>query len=618
MTGPLRSLPILDGVVGFVNSSYRRKLATALLVVLLISGAAALGLYLQIGVLLEDQVEQSMTAAADSEAGELTEWGRQNRLLARVLADHPVYGSGDQAAVRSYLQQQLSDRRESRLVNAYVVDRRRLVVETAATPELEGTPFADLPWEERFSFRTFGDVRITRPHETADGETVVQGFVTPIRANPGHLLIVTVDATSVFDRFEHPVDGGFTRVVDSSGTVVFAGSRDAMLQQYHSGALRAPVLSKGLRGESGFESAPRYEQSNPGNYVVAYAPVEGTDWVVLEHAPAAQAYAVNRQVGVWIGIIFGIVLVGLLGVVSGLGRDVNNALAGLASRAERIERGEYDVAFDTDRPDEFGDLNRTFERMGDTLRERIEEIEETKEALEATNVALETRSTMVSVLNRILRHNVRNDVNSVAGRADLLAERVDDEALREELEVIKRTALALSTLSERTERIQQLLSEDPSERTTLRFPDCLQSPLESVRGAQPNATVTLHVPDDATPVAHGTASFPVALADVVDQLAAHNEGPIRIDVTVSREPSAGDVGDAVLLTIEDDRDGLPDLDLEAVGQGAETPLNHAEGLALWCLEWTVTHGDGELLVDATDATLQVRLPAVPDDPDGSE
>jgi methyl-accepting chemotaxis protein len=617
MSSDRPSIPGVRRVASVVRTSYRRKLAAALLVVLLIGGTAAVGLYLQVGALLGENVERSMTAATNAEAGELTEWSRQNRLAARVLSEHPVYATGNQTKVRDYLQQRVSGREESHLVGAYVLDRRDLVVETSAAPALEGTPVADLPWQERFAFQSFDDVRITRPHQSRDGTTVV-GFITPIRQAPGHLLVVTVDATSIFDRFEHPVAGGFTRVVDSNGTVVFADNRSAMLHQYTPGPLRAPAVSSGLRGESGFVDAPQYEQSATGEYVVAYAPVEGTDWVVLEHAPVSEAYAITRQVGMWIGIIFSIVLVGLFGVVSWLGRDVNSALAAVSGRAERIERGEYDVAFDTDRPDEFGDLNRTLERMGDTLRERIEEIEETKKALEATNVALETRSTMVSVLNRVLRHNVRNDVNNVAGRAELLAERVDDEALREELEVIKRTALALATLSERTERIQQLLSEDPSERTTLRFPDCLQSALESVRAAQPDATVALHVPDGATPVAHGTASFPVALADVVDQIAAHNEGPVRIDVTVSREPSAGDVGDAILLTIEDDRDGLPALDLEAVGQGVETPLNHAEGLALWCLEWTVTHGDGELLVGATDATLQVRLPAVPDDPDAPE
>lgn len=611
---------LLDAVaerpLEFVRASFRRKLAAALLVVLLISAAAAAGLYLQIGALLDDSVEQSMTASADAEASELTEWSRHNRLVTRVLSEHPVYEDRNTTAARAYLQQQLAERRESRIVNAYVIDRRNLTVETSAVPALEGTAVEDLPWQSRFAFRSFDDVRTTRPHEALDGETVVVGFVTPIRQSPGHLLVVTFEAASVFERFEHPVEGGFTRVVDSNGTVVFADNRSAMLQQYQPGALRAPVVTRGIRGESGFVRDLRYEQSAPeSDYVAAFAPVRGTDWVLIEHAPTSEAYAITHQVGFWIGIIVAIALLGLLAVVTVLGADVTGALTALAERADRIESGEYDVAFDTDRPDEFGDLNRTLARTRDTLRRRIEEIEAANEALEASNVALENRSAMVTVLNRVLRHNVRNDVNSIAGWARLLAERTEDEQLREELEIIRETAAGLASITSRTQRIDQLLSDAPTERTTLRFPDCLESPLEAVRSSWPDATITLTVADEPGPVADGTASFPVAVADVVDRIVASNGGAVLVDVTVAQEPAGdGDGAERVVLTIQDDGSGLPELDIQAIEAGEETPLEHAEGLSLWCLEWATNRTEGELVVDATDATVEVRLPPAVEGP----
>ncbi|WP_276260302.1 HAMP domain-containing protein [Haloglomus litoreum] len=598
------SIPGAGPVLGFVRVSYRRKLAAVLLVVLLISGVAAVGLYLQVGALLDDNVEQSMTAATNAEAGELTEWSRQNRLLARVISEHPVYEEDDRTAVRRYLQRQLVDRREAHVVNAYVIDRRNQTVETSALQSLEGTAVEDLPWQQQFAFRAFDDVRTTKPHEADGGETVVLGYVTPIRGAPGHLLVVTIDTASIFERFEHPVDGGFTRVVDSNGTVVFADNRSAMLRQYQPGPLRSPVVSRGLQGESGFVADPRYEQSAPGTYVAAFAPVDGTDLVVIEHAPTSEAYAITREAGLWIGLISTIAVVGLLGVVSVIGADVTGALATLADRAERIEQGEYDVAFDTDRPDEFGDLNRTMARTRDTLRKRIEEIEETKGALEASNVALETRSTMVSVLNRILRHNVRTDINIIAGRASVLAEQVTDEAVREGLEDIRQQALSLATLSDRTRRVQNILSEASGEREQLRFPDCLEAPLEDIRASWPEATITVERSESGR-LAHGTASLPVAIADVVDQILAHNDGGVAVSIAVAE----ADDGESLLLTIDDDGDGLPALDIEAVGLGEETPLEHAEGLALWCLEWTVTQAGGELVTDTPDGTLTVWLPA---------
>ncbi|MFC3476927.1 HAMP domain-containing protein [Halobacterium litoreum] len=606
----LRSLPVVRRVVAAVAASYRRKLAAALLVALLVVAAATVGLYFQLGGLLEDNVEQSMTAAANAEADELTEWSSQNRLVARVLSEHPVYETGDADAVRAYLRTQRADRQEADIENAYVVDRRNLTVQTSARRSLEGTPVADLPWEEEFAFRDFDDVRITRPYETATGTTVV-GLVTPIRGTPGHLLVVAVDAASVFQRFEHPVDGGFTRVVDSNGTVVFADDRDATLQQYLPQTLRAPSVSRGLHGESGFVADARYERSadDGASYVAAFAPVEGTDWVVVEHAPESEAYAIARRARTWIGLVGVLAFAGLLGVVAVVGADVRGALASLSSRAERIEDGEYDVDFDTDRPDEFGDLNRTLANTRDTLRRRIEEIRETRDELEASNAALEERSAMVSVLNRVLRHNVRNDVNVVAGRVALVAERVEDDELRAELEGVRETALELAAISDRTQRIKQLLAEENANPGPLRVVDALDGALRDVAESRSDASVD--VTGDADAVAVAVPTLPGAVADVVEQLVDANDGAVAVDVSVRRERSNPERdAESVVVTIADDADGLPDLDVEVVGEGEETPLNHADGLALWCLEWTVAKSGGDLVVACGDDPIEIRLPAV--------
>jgi signal transduction histidine kinase len=602
----LLSLPGVRLLVEAVRDSYRRKLAAGLFVVLLVSAVAAVGLYVQVGVLLSENVEQSMTAAANSEASELTEWTGQNRLVARLLSEHPVYGSGEPAAVRSYLQTQRVERTEAEIVNTYVIDRRNLTVETSARRELEGTAVEDLPWEQRFAFQRFTDVRITRPYEDGTGETVL-GFLTPIRAMPGHLLVVTIDSTGLFDRFEHPVDGGYTRVVDSNGTVVLADNRSAMLRQYRDERLRAPEVVAGLRGDAGFSDPVNYGRSNPDRTVAAYAPVEGTDWVVIEHAPADEAYAITGQVRTWIGLVGVVALFGLLSVVVVLGADVTRSLSRLTARAERIQAGEYDVDFDTDRPDEFGDLNRTLASTRDTLRERFEKLRETERALRRSNVRLEERSSMVTVLNRILRHNVRNDVNIIAGRTQSVAEDVDDERLREELDTVRRTALKLSDISDRTQRIKQLLVDRGAETTSLRLADALEAPLEEVRAEAPESTIRVDVPADV--VVGASETLPLAIADVVEQIIVASDGPVSVDIDGTPTGTERD-GQSVTLAVSDDGAGIPKMDVLAVERGEETPLNHAEGLALWCLKWTVDTTAGDLDVDPEGATVAVRLPVV--------
>ena len=134
-------------LVEFVRATYRRKLATALLVVLVLIAAVTVGLYVQLGALLGERVEQSMTAAANAEADELTEWSSQNRQIIRVLSEHSVFGAGNTTAVRAYLRTQRRTWDEAEIGNTYVIDRQNLTVEASARRALEGETVDGLPWE---------------------------------------------------------------------------------------------------------------------------------------------------------------------------------------------------------------------------------------------------------------------------------------------------------------------------------------------------------------------------------------------------------------------------------------------------------------------------------------
>jgi len=110
MRKSLSDVPVLRTLVDIVRSSFRRKLAAALLLVFLVISIGTVGLYVQVGGLLEENVEQSMTAAAETEANELREWCEKNRLVTQLLSGHPVYEDGDRAEIQAYLQTQREDR----------------------------------------------------------------------------------------------------------------------------------------------------------------------------------------------------------------------------------------------------------------------------------------------------------------------------------------------------------------------------------------------------------------------------------------------------------------------------------------------------------------------------
>ncbi|MEF8806870.1 hypothetical protein [Natronomonas sp.] len=241
--------------------------------------------------------------------------------------------------------------------------------------------------------------------------------------------------------------------------------------------------------------------------------------------------------------------------------------------------------------------------------QQISELRTARAKLEASNAALEERSSMVSVLNRILRHNVRNDVNIIAGRAADIRRHIDDDRFRQELKTIEETAWGLVEISNRTQRIRQLSVEDPADTTTFEVRDCLEASVERVEDAVPNANITLTVADGGDTTITGPSSLPTAIADVIEEILTSNSDPITVDVTVTEDEAPDEAGRThVTIVIADDGEGLPELDIQAIENEEETPLKHAEGLSLWCLEWAVKRAGGNLDPDPDDGTLEIRLP----------
>lgn len=153
-----------------------------------------------------------------------------------------------------------------------------------------------------------------------------------------------------------------------------------------------------------------------------------------------------------------------------------------------------------------------------------------------------------------------------------------------------------------------MLTEDPTSTTELRLGECLEPFLERVRTDDPDATVDLDASDGADVVARCPSTFPIAVADVVEHIVASNSGPVHVEVTVTRDRN-GHGSESALVVIDDDADGLPEVDVQAIEEAEkETPLSHAEGLSLWPLQWTVKRAGGELCLDPEGATAEIRLP----------
>ncbi|MFC6974207.1 histidine kinase N-terminal 7TM domain-containing protein [Halomicroarcula sp. GCM10025709] len=232
------------------------------------------------------------------------------------------------------------------------------------------------------------------------------------------------------------------------------------------------------------------------------------------------------------------------------------------------------------------------------------------------------REQRIDVLNRLLRHNIRNEMNVVRGNADLLVGEVDDDA-RDRIERIRETVDTVVDRSNKIGRVSEAL-EDESVRP-VRLASVLTPLVERARETYPEADISLTCDDDVWVSA--APSLSIAFEELVDNAvehggpAAENPGPgttpatgrtdggsagvhVDIDVGYRAEPPR------VCATVADDGPGIDAHEREVIQAGEETPLQHGSGVGLWLVAWVVRSVGGTLsFKDGPGTTVAVGLPA---------
>ncbi|MFC7324586.1 ATP-binding protein [Halorubrum rutilum] len=201
------------------------------------------------------------------------------------------------------------------------------------------------------------------------------------------------------------------------------------------------------------------------------------------------------------------------------------------------------------------------------------------------------REQRLTVLNRVLRHNIRNDVNVVTGHLEALAaERPDGDPHVEAMERRLSGIVDLSDAARRVERLQA--SDDEAGRRAFELSELVADRVEEFAAAHPDAAFDIDAPDGVEAVAHEL--LPYALDNLLENAAEHCAPSPRVRVTVRAER------DGALVTVDDDGPGLPTHEREVLTRADETQLTHSTGVGLWLVRWIVRASGGELRVDGND------------------
>ena len=203
------------------------------------------------------------------------------------------------------------------------------------------------------------------------------------------------------------------------------------------------------------------------------------------------------------------------------------------------------------------------------------------------------REQYVQIVNRILRHNLRNELNVVFGFAGEIAALTDDEAVRSHARRIEATGKRLVEVAEGAATIRRVVEEgyvtDPK-------PIGVRSVVDDVvrkhAARVPDAEVRTHVPEGVS--VRGDDRFATALDHLVENAVDHGGADPTVEITAVHDPDAG----VVRVTVADDGPGVPVSVREVItGEREVTQLRHNTGVGLWIVAWVVTAYGGEIRFD---------------------
>ncbi|QKY20912.1 PAS domain-containing sensor histidine kinase [Halolamina sp. CBA1230] len=215
------------------------------------------------------------------------------------------------------------------------------------------------------------------------------------------------------------------------------------------------------------------------------------------------------------------------------------------------------------------------------------------------------RERQLVVMDNLLRHNLRNDLNVVLGKADIIEETLPEAS--EHTAIIRRVGKQLLQTAEKERNVIDLLTEQPG-RERIEFHGTVAESVESVREHHPDCTIEVDGLEPA--VVRGRPELGLAVIELLENAVQHADGEPWVRVSLRR------VGAHAELTVADDHAPIPAIEADVLtGDHDMTNVYHSSGLGFWLVYWAVELSNGHVAVhsgdDGNHITVSVPLDREP-------
>lgn len=219
------------------------------------------------------------------------------------------------------------------------------------------------------------------------------------------------------------------------------------------------------------------------------------------------------------------------------------------------------------------------------------------------------REQKLQVMTRLLRHNIRNKLGLVMGKADLLGKRatadderqLSDEELLEMTQNISETAEEMVRLSEKVRTIQERIRSQPEGEEHAEIARLARAVIQQFRANYSEAIISIDAPDELW--ATVSESYEVALSELIENGILHHDAdsPPRVHVDIYEENGT------IITAVSDNCPPIPEAEKEVIRNEEETALSHSAGVGLWLVYWVVKAANGEMTFGECEEGNEVTL-----------
>ncbi|PSQ07331.1 hypothetical protein BRC93_16420 [Halobacteriales archaeon QS_5_70_15] len=211
--------------------------------------------------------------------------------------------------------------------------------------------------------------------------------------------------------------------------------------------------------------------------------------------------------------------------------------------------------------------------------------------------AAKERERVLRIVTRMLRHNLRNEINVIRGQAEMIRSEASGTVADDAAQIVN-VSDGLVEMAEKQRVVTELLQNGPAERE-IDVGGVLQQVVSTVGSDYPEATITVDCPDELFIELAG--EFELAISELVTNAIVHDDSASPdVAITVTRTDGT------TRIDVADNGPPIPDMERNILIDEVEmTPVHHGSGFGLWLVKLITFRLGGTIVVEENSPTGNV-------------